>query len=115
MSKFLLTIGTVLSVLSPLAASAAPANTVRLGNTLTAVTFCEGVRLDRTMTYAEFLREFALDLKAQDAILNDRNYGLTENLIRLAQAKYERYKVTSGHVRDGQRHLCGTESPNWND
>ena len=104
---------TGMSLLSPLAAAAAPADSVKLGNVLTSATLCEGVRLDRVMTYDAFLREYALDLKAQDAILSTPGYGLEENQLRLATAKYERYVVTSRYVKNAQKALCGAESSNW--
>jgi hypothetical protein len=78
-----------------------------MGNVLTSSSLCEGVRLDRTMTYHEFLQEFALDLKAQETYRRAGQFEL------LAQMKYEKYLQQAPKVRRAQRVLCGAESPNW--
>lgn len=80
---------------------------VVLNGIATSSTFCEGVRLDRSMTYHKFLQEFALDLDSQK--------NLAANQALLIEAKARAYKQQAPNVKRGQRHLCGQESQNWND
>jgi hypothetical protein len=102
MKRLLLTI-TGLSLVLPIAASAA--DTVQIGNVVTSATLCEGVRLDRVMTYSQFLHEYALDKNIQAQLT-----GST-----LTERKFEAYVKQSLKVRRGQTHLCGSESTNWQD
>lgn len=78
-----------------------------LNGIATPATFCEGVRLDRSMTYHKFLQEYALDLDAQK--------NLAANQALLKEAKIRAYNQQAPNVRRGQRHLCGQESQNWQD
>jgi hypothetical protein len=79
-----------------------------LGNVVTSSTLCDGLRLDRTMSYHQFLQEFALDLSIQDELNRKKEFDL------LAQYKYRAYVKQSTNVKKAQAHLCGKVSSNWN-
>jgi hypothetical protein len=76
---------------------------VIIGNTLLPATFCEGVKLDKTLTYSEWLHEYALPTYVAN------QYAGAE----LAQRKYDAYLVQAANVKRGQVAKCGAISPNW--
>ena len=78
---------------------------VIIGNTLLPATFCEGVKLDKTLTYSQWLHEYALDLKSQALFTGED----------LASRKYQAYLQQSKHVKRGQVAKCGAISNNWQD
>lgn len=85
------------------------ASIILIGNVLTSATFCEGVRLDKTMSYHQFLQEYALDVGIQKELIESKSFQ------RLAQLKYEAYMKQAPNVKRGQIALCGKMSDNWND
>jgi hypothetical protein len=103
------------------------ATAIVLANVLVAPQFCEGIRSaqpDAGMTYKVWLDENALDHdRAKDiedkAFIEEVKAGQTQTVAakiaaaKRAAAKAAHAAISSGHVRAGQKQLCGKESANW--